>query len=282
MKKVILLALLIPLPAFGQIVENFESDSIANWVQSTEGHWKADTTASLSGRFSLHHIFDNPDAGIDQIGIRVNNLHPSQGITRWSFLVRHGYDPSSLNNWSVFLMSDNGPGSMSPDGGQNGYATGVNLTGSDDTLRLWKVKGNLITTIINCRINWQTDIGIATAVKITVERMQDGNWTVAVSRTDGTFIGTNSGTDNELFSWEWFGVYYRYSSTRDRLLWLDDINIEGTFYEDAEAPVITRCEPSGKKSLEIILDEEPDYGVMVPENISLNAEEYKPVSIVCK
>jgi hypothetical protein len=280
MKKVILLALLMPLPAFGQIVENFESESIMNWVQSTEGHWTADTTASLSGRFSLHHIFDNPDAGIDQIGIRVNNLHPSQGITRWSFLVRYGYDPSSLNNWSVFLMSDNGPGSMSPDGGQNGYAIGVNLTGSDDTLRLWKVKGNLITTIINCRINWQTDIGIATAVKITVERTQDGNWTVSVSRTDGTLIGTTFGIENELFSWGWFGVYYRYSSTRDRLLWLDDIKIEGTFYEDTEAPVIIRCEPSGKKSLEIILDEEPDNGVMVPENISLNAEGYKPVSVI--
>ena len=64
-----------------------------------------------------------------------------------------------------------------------------------------------------------------------------------------TLIGTTSGTDNELFSRGWFGVYYRYSSTRDRLLWLDDINIEGTFYEDNEAPVITKCEPSGKKSV---------------------------------
>ena len=64
--------------AFGQIVENFESGSIVNWVQSTEGRWKADTTASLSGRFSLHHIFDNPDAGTDRIGIPVKNLHPSR------------------------------------------------------------------------------------------------------------------------------------------------------------------------------------------------------------
>src|ERR1035437_7482164 len=106
MKKVILLALLMPLPALGQIVENFESESIVNWVQSPEERWKADTTASLSGRFSLHHIFDNPDAGIDRIGIRIKNLHSSQGITRWSFLVRYGYDPSSLNNCSVFLISD--------------------------------------------------------------------------------------------------------------------------------------------------------------------------------
>ena len=282
MKKVILLALLMPVPAFGQIVENFESESIANWVQSTEGHWKADTTASLSGRFSLHHIFDNPDAGTDRIGIRVKSLHPSEGVTRWSFLVRYGYDPSSLNNWSVFLMSDKGPESMSPEGGTNGFAIGVNLTGSDDTLRLWKVKGNLVTSVINSRINWQTDIGIANQVKIFVERSQDGNWNVSVSRMNGILIGTASGTDNELFSQEWFGVYYRYSSTRDRLLWLDDINIVGTFYEDNEAPVITRCELSGKKSVEITLDEEPGNGIMVPENISLNVEENKSISVVKK
>jgi hypothetical protein len=113
MKKVILLALLMPVPALGQIVENFESESIINWVQSPEDRWKSDTTASLSGRFSLHHVFDNPDAGTDRIGIKVKNLHPSEGITSWSFLVRYGYDPSSLNNWSVFLMSDKGPESMS-------------------------------------------------------------------------------------------------------------------------------------------------------------------------
>jgi hypothetical protein len=282
MKKVILLALLMPVPALGQIVENFESESIINWVQSPEDRWKSDTTASLSGRFSLRHIFDNPDAGTDRIGIKVKNLHPSEGITRWSFLVRYGYDPSSLNNWSVFLMSDKGPESMSPEGGTNGFAVGVNLTGSDDTLRLWKVKDNLVTNVIKSRINWQTDIGITCAVKITVERSQDGNWSISVNSMNGSLVGTSSGTDNELFSQEWFGVYYRYSSTRDRLLWLDDINIEGTFYEDNDAPVITRCDLSGKKSVEITLDEEPGNGIMVPENISLNVEENKSINVVKK
>ena len=282
MKKVILLALLMPLPAFGQIVENFESGSLVNWVQGTGERWNADTSASISGKYSLHHIFDNPDAGIDRIGIRVTNLHPSEGITSWSFLIRYGYDPSSLNNWSVFLMSDTGPESMSADGETNGYALGVNLTGSDDTLRLWKVKGNLLTSVINCRIDWQTDIGITSAVKILVERSPEGNWTIIVSSITGNLIGTASGTDNELFSQDWFGVYYRYSSTRDRLLWLDDVNIEGTFYEDNEAPVITICEPSGKKSVEITLNKDPEDGIMIPENISLNSNENRPASVVKK
>jgi hypothetical protein len=139
MKKVILLALLMPCLAYGQIAENFESGSAENWVQSTQGHWKADTTGAVSGRYSLHHIFDNPDAGTDKAGIPVKNLHPSLGVTKWTFLVRHGYDPSSSNNWAIFLLADTDPAGFSPDGSTKGFAVGVNLTGYDDTLRLWKV-----------------------------------------------------------------------------------------------------------------------------------------------
>jgi len=56
----------------------------------------------------------------------------------------------------------------------------------------------------------------------------------------------------------------------------------GLFYEDNEAPVITRCELSGKKSVEITLNEEPDNGIMIPENVSLNVEENKSISVVKK
>ena len=75
-------------------------------------HWKADTSESISGRYSLHHIFDNSDAGTDQIGITIDSLHPSEGIVKWSFIIRHGYDPSSSNNWAVFLMSDTDPSAI--------------------------------------------------------------------------------------------------------------------------------------------------------------------------
>jgi hypothetical protein len=280
MKKVILLALLMPVPAFGQIVENFESESIVNWVQSPEGHWKADTTESISGRVSLHQIFDNPDAGTDRIGIPVKSLHPSEGTSRWTFLVRYGYDPSSLNNWSVFLMSDTNPACMSAEGGTKGYAIGVNLTGSDDSLRLWKVNDTEITPVVTCRLNWQTDIGIASTVKLTVERSQQGNWTVSVSSMTGNLLGTDYGTDNELFGQEWFGIFYRYSSTRDRLLWIDDISIEGIFHEDKEAPLVIKCEPAGRNSAEVTFNEEPSEEIMIPDNISLNDEGSKAMSVV--
>jgi hypothetical protein len=177
-------------------------------------------------------------------------------------------------------MSDIGPANMAADGGTKGFAIGVNLTGSDDTLRLWKVNGNQVTTVVDCRINWQTDIGITNPVKIAVERSPEGNWTVSVSWMNGNIIKTASGSDSELFSHEWFGVYYRYSSTKDLLLWFDDLNIEGIFYEDNEAPFILKCEPSGKNAVDITLNEEPANEIMNPENISLNVEENKSISVV--
>jgi hypothetical protein len=282
MKKVILLVLLMPHLAFGQIVENFESGDLNNWVQSAGGRWSADATSAVSGSYSLHHVFDNPDSGSDRIGIQIRNLHPSEGITKWSFLIRHGYDPSSSNNWSVFLMSDTGPESFSPDGGTDGFAVGVNLTGTDDTLRLWKVKGNVLTPVISSRINWQTQIGISSAVRILIERSQEGRWDISVLRLNGDRIGSGSATDGELFNLSWFGILYRYSSTRDRLLWLDDINIEGTFYEDNEAPSVTGCEISGKNSMEITLNEEPVNELMVPQNFAVNENNNISISVTKK
>ena len=70
-------------------------------------------------------------------------------VSRWSFVLRHGYDPSSSNNWTIFLMSDTGPFSMSAGEGTNGYAVGVNIAGSDDTLRLMKMKSGVLTTVVN-------------------------------------------------------------------------------------------------------------------------------------
>jgi hypothetical protein len=280
MKKVILLAWLVPFSAFGQVFENFESGRTDNWVQSTQGHWKADSVSAISGKFSLHHVFDNPDAGTDRIGIQIKSLHPSLGLTRWSFTVRYGYDPSSLNNWSVFLLSDTDPLSMSPDGNTNGFALGVNLTGSDDTLRLWKIKGNVLTAVLNCHINWQTGIGINNAVKILVERSQEGTWTVSAFHPDETLIKTISASDGELFNSSWFGVFYRYSSTRDRLLWIDDVNIEGNFFEDKEAPLVIACKASGKNSADITLNEEPADEFTEPDNFSLSGEVAEAVSVI--
>jgi len=270
MKKVILLFLFIPFPVFGQIMDNFESGDLAGWVQSNYDHWKADTTASISARYSLHHSFDNPESGTDQIGIPLSDLKPSMGNTKWSFLIRYGCDPSSSNNWCIFLLSDTEPAAMIPGGNINGFAVGVNLTGYDDSLRLWKIKGGNISAILNTGINWQNDIGSNLAVIIDVERSQTGTWGINVNSAVGTGIGSGTATDTELFNAGWFGLFYRYTSTRDRLLWLDNVYIDGVFFEDVEPPEVISCNPVNRNSVEILLNEEPDAGFVIPANFFVN------------
>ena len=270
MKKVILFLLFVPAHLFCQVTDNFETDSLKKWTMNVAGHWKADTTASLSGKYSLHHVFDNPEAGTDQIGIPVTNLEPSMGLTKWSFKIRHGYDPSSSNNWGVFLISDNGPASMLPGGSVSGFVIGVNLSGYDDTLRLWKIKNGAISNVLNTGINWQNDIGTISLATITVERSIEGKWKTLVVSKNGVHIDSASCINEELFKAEWFGVYYKYSSTRDRLLWVDDISIDGVFYVDKTPPEINKCTNYTNYSADLILNEEPAAGFFQAPNFSLS------------
>jgi hypothetical protein len=282
MKKVILLFLLLPYMASAQIFDDFESGLSDSWVQSSPGRWSLDSVSAQSGKYSLHHSFDNPEAGIDSIGIPLLNLHPDEGVTSWSFVIRHGYDPSSSNNWGVFLFSDNNPSGISIDGNTKGFAIGVNLTGYDDTLRLWKIKGSILSTVVNCRINWQTEIGTVSPVKINIERDKNGRWDVSVYRMNGSLIRSSSGTDNELPAISWFGIYYKYSSTRDRLLWVDDVSVNGVFYSDTTPPSVTGIIISGKRSVEISIDEEPDSMFFTTENFSLSPDGISPISVIRK
>jgi hypothetical protein len=279
MKKVILLVVLMPVTVFGQVIENFESGNLNNWIQSSENRWEADTLESISGEFSLHHIFDNPAGGSDCIGISLQDLHPAEGLTRWSFKIRHGYDPSSTNSWAAYLMSDTGPLSFSNGSGTNGFAVGVNLTGYDDTLRLWKVRNGSARAIIACPVNWQSDIGTAVPAEISVVRTLNGEWDVSVYDKNGILKESAGCTDNELFSCNWFILNYRYTSTRDRLLWMDDLEIDGVFRADNIPPEIIKVSVTGRRSLDITLNEEFSAGTLLPENISLNGGEDHPLAV---
>jgi len=249
MNKVIFLVLLMPAMAFGQVVEDFEQGNLSGWVQNPEGHWDADDSNSISGILSLHHSFDNPVSGTDRIGMTLSDLHPGEGPVRWRFGIRYGCDPSSSNNWAVFLMSDTDPASFESSPAVNGFAVGVNQAGYDDTLRLWKIRDGTYFPVAGSGLNWQTDIGTANSITITVERSQSGQWTIDASGSDNRVAGSDSGFDPDLFDPGWFILQYRYTSTRDQLLWFDDITIEGVFYEDVTPPAVTRCEVNGSGSV---------------------------------
>jgi hypothetical protein len=266
--------------ASAQIIHDFESGTLSEWTEGVPGRWKSDTSESLNGNFSLHHQFDNPVAGTDCIGLPLTNFHPEAGSARWSFLIRHGYNPSASNKWAVYLMSDIDPVSFANRIIQNGFSLGVNLSGTDDTLKLWKIKEGELSVVISCPVDWENDIGTSEPAKLIVERSFEGHWTISVFNKQDMLMGSGSGINDELFYSGWLILDYNYTKTSDRLLWLDDLLIEGVFYEDKTPPEIKECIVRGNNSIEINFNEEPDEKVFLTDNYSLNEEKLKPEEII--
>jgi len=276
MKKIFLMAFFMPVLAYGQIVETFEQGSLSGWVQGTAGHWGADSTGCITGKFSMHHVFDSPSSGTDCTGLLLADLHPEAGVTTWEFKIRHGYDPSASNNWSVYLLTNSDPSSFQTGASANGFAVGVNLTGYDDTLRLWKAVNGSVSVVLTTSVNWQNDIGTGKWARVKAERSPEGLWRISVYDSANNLLDSAAGNDDRLFSPYWFIVVYRYSSTRDRLLWFDDVMIDGHFYRDTIPPEVIDLRVTGRNELQLVLSEE--LSEFVPDNSANEVTEIKCIS----
>ncbi len=212
--------------AYSQIIQNFEDGTLSGWTQSTAGHWDASSFEPINGIFSLHQIYDNTDYGHDQISMPLN-LDVSKGNTIWKFKIRHGYAPSSTNNWAVFIMADTPAAYITQDSVFSGYAIGVDLfTHTDDTLTFYRNDSGTIEEILKLPVNWQNDIGTDPA-SIVITRTDEGLWSFFISKQNNydslTYLG--SITDTTYTYGKYFAIYYEYSSSQDMKLWFDDLEI---------------------------------------------------------
>src|SRR6056297_1726956 len=219
-----------------QLFYDFEQHSIENWKQSPENRWKISNDKPINGSFSLHHHYDNSESSRDRISFP--HIFSTQGhSTVWRFQVRYDYNPSGSNNWSVFLMADTIAAEMHPSGAVNGYVVGVNYSGSDDHVKLWKITSGSGYEVIETNFNWQEEINPGNVVGLEVQNNGLGRWEILID-TDGNFdnlisIGTES--NSEYKESKHCGIYYEYTSSADQKLWIDDIYI-GPPVEDTISP----------------------------------------------
>jgi hypothetical protein len=263
MKTILTFFLIVPVICSGQVQFNFENHGIGEWTTSRTSSWDTSSSVPISGNFSLKHIYDNPEAGHDQVSFCIDSLHMEAGFTEWQFKVRHGYDPSSSNNWAVYLSADNDATRMFPGGNASGYAIGVNYVGSDDLLRLWKINRGVGTPVINTSLNWQEEIGTDPA-GIKVIRSPEGIWQIYVKAPDSIYLPAGEGIDQEFSNIHDFGVYYEYSAKQDRKFWIDDILISGIFIRDTTPPVLLNINVSGNRSVLLNFSEPLDTGSGIP------------------
>lgn len=150
--------------------------------------------------------------------------------TRWEFLVRFDFSPSSSNLARVYLVSDQ----ADLESDLNGYYLEIGQTG-DDQIKLFRQDGASQTLIFTGASLFTGNV----LVRIKIERDDIGTWQV-FSDITGNGNYTNEGAsfvDDIYTSTSYFGVFCKHTSSRKDLFFFDDFNVE-IIVPDTEAPRI--------------------------------------------
>jgi len=116
----------------------------SSWQQSPPDRWRLAEEGAIEGNYSLHHDYDNPESDCDYLIYNHHRPGNSDSLI-FSFRVRHGYAPSSSNNWQLAFLADFQKEDMRI---MEGIVLGVNFRGSDDLIRIWQCKGGAPTELV--------------------------------------------------------------------------------------------------------------------------------------
>jgi len=243
----------------GQYRFDFETDSAGaqecasggGWSQEPGGRWCCDSLRPITGRSSLYHCFDNSQEGCDYLVFRHDPLNTRDSFA-FSFRIRHGFLPSSMNNWQLAL------GATFEDEIRSGLVLGINYTGSDDLVKIWHVDQGISRVICSTGLNYQEEAGSEKAPYFRVEG--DGRDKLALYWSPDPHDQLPELLDScrmDGISWgRQLLLRYRYSSSRDRALWLDELLLEGKFEKDTLAPELSSLNFLDAATLQLDFSEE--------------------------
>ncbi len=281
----LLLFLLISFSGFSQINDDFEDGNINGWTESSTGDWIASASLPITGVYSLKHNLDNI-AGTSFITHNISGISISAGETVWQFNFKNGsWNPSGSNYFGIYLFSDNQDLSSTV----NVSVFGVNMSGTNDILTLWRVSSGSFTPIIETPYTWPSSATIG--ARIT--RSATGLWSVEYDDNGGfdNLVSGGSATDNTFNDAYYFGAYFEFTSTRAGEFWLDDVSVTGT--ADTDPPTIQSITTVSANSLNIDFNERLnettaetlsnysiDNGIGIPFSATLNPSDPKQVQLV--
>ncbi len=205
------------------ISDDFEDGNISGWIEGTASDWTNSTSSPITDTRSLKHNLSGV-AGNSYIYHNISSLDLTTQDVTWQFNLKNGsWDPTGSNKFWVYLTANN----TNLNGSSvDGYAVGVNLTGSTDILTLWKVTNGVADgAVVTSSFDW----GLSNTVGIRVTRSSAGTWELLID-TDGGFdglvsAGTASNTDYTHD--DNFGLSFTFTSSRAGLLRMDDVKVEG-------------------------------------------------------
>ncbi|MBS1582311.1 MAG: hypothetical protein JST66_08950 [Bacteroidetes bacterium] len=201
---------------------DFESGTLTGWTQGTAGHWAASNSAPLTGGFSAKHNLSGV-AGTSYLYAQPTAYDLTAGTTTWQLNLRPGFAPSTNNKCWFYLVASQS--NLAGTTGLNGYVVGVNFTGSDDLLKLWKATNGAVdgAAIVSSGLT----VAQNTTIGIEVTRSAAGLWTLKY-KSGGGFTGMTTGgtgTDATYTTSTYAGLVFAYSSSNAGALRMDDVTI---------------------------------------------------------
>ena len=302
MKYLFLFFSLLPQLLWAQYHFNFEPDTGGvtetglndHWEQVPAGRWECTMEGAISGDYSLHHSFDNPDAGCDYVIIPHDPIQDTDSLS-FSFRVKHGHPPSSANNWQVAFVADCSEGIDLANGSERvsctitrGLILGVNFRDSDDLVKLWKCQNGNCLELCTTSLNYQDQVGTDVAPEFRLVWYREGGLDIYFTRDPEQYPVEQIGSCmlDSLPGGRNLVIRYEYSPARDRNLWMDEIKMDGNFVRDTVAPGIEGVKVLDARRLQINFSEPvhlfshhsfhlsgTSYGSMNPDTIHANQGE---------
>jgi hypothetical protein len=248
---------------------NFENGLPGNTLQFPASRWEVSHDNPLQGQSSLKHAFDNTQSDMDVISFSVMEPDIDSLIT-CSFIVNYNYNPSGSNNWCFYFLSEGDALQIKSGSYFHAFLLGVNQDGTDDSLYVYHYKKGEILRILNCGVNCENDIGnLPWEFRITI---RNNSYLLVEGSTFGEKPDTLACLENYLlpsFYPEYLAVAYNYTSSKDRLLSIDEICFSSSPMIDTLAPVLENVSVYSPKILKFRFNEnifmEDETGVQIKE-----------------
>lgn len=227
---------MIPVFVSSQVHFDFEGSFPELWQQFPPERWEIDNSRPINGAGSLHHSFDNSSESVDNLSLYTGIPDLSQEM-EWLFSLRFEGNPSSSNNWMVWLLSELPASGFFEGGSNSGLMIGVNQTSSNDSLSLYgMIAGDIFE--IGVADFFMEEIPDDSYIRFQISLDTEGVLRVYAGSNPepGKLVGVYDVSGLEFLNAGFFGISYRYTSSRDRLLWLDDLVVNASFVIDESPP----------------------------------------------
>lgn len=240
----ILFFLLVSLPSFSQILEDFENNKL-----NQDSTWHGDTHYFTVNDGMLKS--DGPKEMAAKIFLTAeNNLINN---TEWVFCIDLKFNPTSANFTRIYLISDN----KNLNNPLNGYFIQLGQS-NDDFIKFFRQDGMKVNELSTGK----TTLG-KNNIKIYIKVLRDnvGNWSI-YSTKDKSLPYESIGPkifDSTYSTTSYFGIYCEYSTlSRATQFYFDDIGIRSIFNQESN------------DTTDINLPEPPSQGDIVINEILFN------------